>query len=82
MSYLKNSVKCLIISVFTYFIIFYENEEEQFWKLPIDERLIIQLYPVERHFIITEDKYNITLFRVGKKGSHKINAGRPIVFIP
>ncbi|EAR90851.1 ab-hydrolase associated lipase region family protein (macronuclear) [Tetrahymena thermophila SB210] len=83
MSYIKKSVKGILISIFFYLMFIYESEEELFWKKPIDERLRLQLYPVERHYILTEDKFNITLFRVGKKGLSQVSTrGKPVIFVP
>lgn len=83
MSYIKKSVKGIIISILAYIIFIYESEEELFWKRPIDERLRIMNYPIERHYIVTEDRYNVTLFRLGKKGSSRMSTrGRPVIFVP
>ncbi|KAL4459865.1 hypothetical protein ABPG74_003391 [Tetrahymena malaccensis] len=82
MYHFKKPLIGLIISILTYLIIFFESEEEKFLKLPIDIRLRKLNYPIQRHHIITDDNFNITIFRLGKKGSYQFNQGKPVVFVP
>ncbi|KAL4499349.1 hypothetical protein ABPG72_006935 [Tetrahymena utriculariae] len=74
----------LIACIAVYFI---DTEDEIFWLKSFSERMEIQNYPHQTHFFITEDKWNITIFRIAAKGSHqkafkKDYRAKPIILIP